>query len=563
MTRLHALAFACFGATCAQASPVTVSIHADDWTRIDVDIATDPAALAFDRVALGGRTFDRLRFDEALNLDDVGLPDLPTLYRLVAVDPALYYTVELTLDGGVVFPDVTLAPIQRDLPDRNVPVRFQINDELYRTDMEIGSETLLAMGQATLAGVPVLPLKITPLHYNPAQRRLTVWTKVHATIRGETKDGSPLAAHRAPHRLAAVTPFQRSQIGNLVENYDQLLAGVGAKSAARLLVLTTADLLPAAARIAVAAQRPGISADILTVTAGIAPADLKAQIAASYAQGDLDSVLLLGDEAHLPLYAWGNNTPGDSFYSFLDGDDYYADVGLGRLPAASLAEAELFAAKLEAYSAQKAAGSNKNVLLVAHSEEYPGKYTANQEEVRTAANPRRLAFTKQYAGAGADNPSALAAINAGPAIVAYRGHGSYTDWYSWASNSLSFGAAELHSLAPARDKLAVYLEIACENGGLQNDGRSFAEAALLTGSRAFPGTGAVAVLASTVDSFTTTNDVYNKRLFEYLGSESNLALGNINGLAANRLVRDNGGSVLPNIKMYVLFAHPLVAPPLE
>lgn len=558
MLRPIALALLCFGASAAEASPISVSIATSDWSRIDVDVVTNPTAIHLETIDLGGRSFARLNLSEGLNLDDIGLPDLPTLYRLVAVDPSLYYTVELTVADNYIIPNVTLAPIQRDLPDRVVPVRFQINEELYRTDTEIGNESVMALNQATLAGVAVLPLKITPLHYNPAQKRLTVWTKIHATIRGEAKNGM---SSRHPPTLTSVTPFQRSQIANLVANQGSLLKLASKAGSARLLIVTPEDFLADAARVAYAVQKPGFKTELYIVKAGISPPELRAALQRVYQQGGLDSVLLLGDEAHLPPYSWGNGAIGDSYFSFLDGDDYYADIGIGRLPAASASEVRLFGAKLEAYTRQNASGPNKSVLLVAHSEGYPNDYTANQESVRTSANPRGLKFVTQYAGLGATNASVGQALNAGPALVAYRGHGSNTDWHSWAADSQSFGPAQLQALSPADDKLSVYLEIACENGALQLAQRSFAEAALLTGTLEHPGSGAVGVLAATFFSLSAANAIYNQRLFEYMQTEENLSLGNINALAANRIIRDNGGSIPANVKMYILFAHPLTTLP--
>jgi hypothetical protein len=562
--RLLALALA-LAAAPAAASPHPFAIKFDtaDWTKIGLDVAVDPSGLSLEKVTLGGRVFDKVALSEALNFEDEGLPELPTAYRLVAVDPALYYTVDVRYEAPVVLNDILLAPVQRALPDRPVPARFKINDQLYATDMDIGSETVIAYSQVMLAGVAVLPVKITPVHYNPAQRRLTVWTKVHATIRGESKAPSKLSAHRAPLRLRSVTPFQRSQLAHLVENQEQLLAGARSDAAARFLVLTTPDLAPYADRIAAAATKPGVTPTVYVLNTGMTPAALKAFIQGQYNLGGLDSVLLLGDEARLPLYDWGNHIPGDSWYSFLDGTDSYADIGLGRLPAASPAEATLFAAKLEAYARQKSAAVNKDVLLVAHNQEYPGKYTANQESVRSAANPRGLRFSTQYAGTGATNATASQALALAPAIISYRGHGSQTAWYDWDADDRSFGPGELKALPPADDHLSIFWSIACENGALQAADRSFAEEALLLGSPAHPGTGAVAVLASTADSMTEYNDAYNANLFEYLQSERDLSLGNLNALAANREVRDNGGILPQNVMMYILYSHPYLTPPLD
>ena len=72
--------------------------------------------------------------------------------------------------------------------------------------------------------------------------------------------------------------------------------------------------------------------------------------------------------------------------------------------------------------------------------------------------------------------------------------------------------------------------------------------------------GAVAALGSTEPSYTYTNHDFIEHMFEYLQQGENLELGSVIAYGNNKLVRDNGGSLPANVRMYVLFADPLLAP---
>ncbi len=567
-TMLAALAAATLALANPMRSPIDVHVVARDVAHIEVEMNVDPNALRIEDVSVGGIPFQRIDFGEGMNVntEDVGLPDLPTIHRLVAVSPLLYYTVEVRAAAPVVYDAVTLQPIQQELADRGVTARFRMNRSLYETDMEIGSETVLLLDRAILAGVTVLPIKLTPIHFNPAHSRLTIWTKVRATIRGEMKTGIKRPENLLePYADYRMTPFRSAQMQALVENAKDVgprQARRADRLAARLLVLTGADLEPTAREIASLVAANGQEIAIEVVPPGATSAAVRAIADRHYRESALDEVLIVGDETKVPTYVWNGAIVGDAYYGFLDGDDFYADVGLGRIPAATALEAQTYLAKLRRFDELRRAGSvNRDVLLVAHRELYPQKYTANQERIRTGKAASRFTFSTQYGGAGATNDSALASLARGPGIVDYRGHGNATGWFGWDTAGTSFDTAEIARLATPADRLGIYFQIACDNGAFQHPARSFAESVLfMPPSGAGAQMGAVAVYAATYDTAPSVNDRLNRYLFDELASAAAPRLGDVTQAASNRLVRDSGGSASTNVKTYVLFAPPALRP---
>lgn len=529
-----------------------VTIQSDSPAELRVDVTLDPGQLATYTTKVDGLRFLSLDLGEGGTLGRPGEPDVPALHRLVAVDPDRRYQVEVTLAGRVTLDDVNLMPVQEDTLDTGERAPFRLNGAAYAQARELGGRTVELGAPGRLGPATVLPLRLTPIHYNPAKRRLTIWRKVSARIYAE--DGG--LPRFAPVDAPALTPFQSAQLGALVANAPQVTSALRRGDAPRLVIVTNADLVPKAQRLA--ALHPERAVEIVTAPVGIEPPALKALLQQSYARGGLDAVILLGDEKRLKLYNWGNNVYGDWYYTLLEGTDSYADVRVGRIPVSDDAEADVVLAKLQRFNELQTRGTvNKNVLLVAHKENYPGKYTANQEKIRTSANPRGLRFTTQYGGASAVNQSALDEIDKGYGIVAYRGHGTETSWMSWGADDQSFDTAQVRRLANADDRLTVFLNIACDTGAIQFDPPAMAEELL------FQPRGAVAVLGSTVPSFTEINHKFNEHLFNALENQADLSLGNVLAFANNKLVRDNGGELPPNVKMYVLFGDPLLRPWIE
>ena len=131
-----------------------------------------------------------------------------------------------------------------------------------------------------------------------------------------------------------------------------------------------------------------------------------------------------------------------------------------------------------------------------------------------------------------------------------------------ASDGKSFGPDQVHALTNDATGLPVVLSVACETGALQGPKPSLAEELLFYRGADGPVHGALAVIASTVDSFTDVNARFNGYLFDALASDAASVpdLGTLLGLANNRLVRDNNGSLLANVEMYLLVGDPTLKP---
>lgn len=512
-----------------------------------VNLHLPDTALSLKEVSTDSDIFDKLDHEEGLPQSWAGSPDIPRFHRWLVVPSDTSFQLRVKVSGASQVEDVYLAPVATDQKE-GTAVDLVADSEAYGKNKWYGGETAVIGKPARLGSLTILPLTITPIQYNPVSRQLRSYRDVTATI--------VYGEENRVLRTDEITDFSLAQARALTLNGNQIeLRSAGGAN----LIVTTQDLLPWAQRLG--ALRPNGQYNVVyeVLPSGISAADLRARILAKYPSGGLNSVLLFGDEKRIPLYFWTTYTPGDSYYSLLWGNDNVADVSIGRLPVSSEKEAELIVSKIENYTSLAAGGMvNKKVMLVAHGEEYPGKYTANQETIRKAANPKGFQFTAHYGGAGALNADVIRDANAGFSIVNYRGHGSASEWWTWDKSGSSFAYNEAAKLDLLGEKFPVFFNIACDNGALQNDYDSLSERLLFPISG--EAKGAVAVLGSTDASYTETNHRFDIHIFKYLQDSKDISLGSVIAYAANKLVQEEGGAMPENNKMYILFSDPLLSP---
>jgi hypothetical protein len=167
-------------------------------------------------------------------------------------------------------------------------------------------------------------------------------------------------------------------------------------------------------------------------------------------------VLLMGDTTYDYKDNWAsgtvNHVPGyliytthlgetiaDEWYAQVSGNDAVADLYIGRLPAATLAQAEAMVAKIVAYeTASNTKGWEKRLVLAADNiaEEWEAVFEAMNEEA-AALLPAAMAAPERFYLQEYENESLavtdltaelLAALEAGALVVNYAGHGSVNIW---------------------------------------------------------------------------------------------------------------------------------------
>ena len=218
----------------------------------------------------------------------------------------------------------------------------------------------------------------------------------------------------------------------------------------------------------------------------------------------LQFVLLVGEYSQIPMRAQGGVGHGDYWYSDVEpypAGDNFPELALARLSPSSSTDLDNQVKKILKY--QKAPPSTNNWLdkltMVAHRQEYPGKYSGCVRGIYNMPkpywNPATLeTIMGQYSG----NSVVSAAINAGRGIIPYRGHGDVQEWWTWGLGDVSWYNSDVEALANG-DLTPVIYNIACSCGDIAT-GECLSEKWM----RKYPG-GAVASLGATQASYTDPN----------------------------------------------------------
>jgi len=224
-------------------------------------------------------------------------------------------------------------------------------------------------------------------------------------------------------------------------------------------------------------------------------------------------VLLVGDQDEVATCKYKG---GDSDYKYacVKGDDPYPDLFIGRLSPESEQNLSVIVSKILNREWTIPGGDwYEKVLLVAHKQK---EYRDCKEQIRTYDYFWRTpTFDTCYGGSGADNNCVTNAINDGRNIVNYRGHGSETEWWHWASDGSSWTINDVNGLA--NDGMApIVFSISCSNSDISYN-ECIGEKWLQVANK-----GAVAHYGASVGSWTKPNHDLDKYLFKAIYDTSRI-----------------------------------------
>ena len=166
----------------------------------------------------------------------------------------------------------------------------------------------------------------------------------------------------------------------------------------------------------------------------------------SWARPSPRYVLLLGDSTYDPRNFIGTSQPSplpalwtktsylwtvsDPELAAVNGEDALPDLAIGRLPAATVEQAEALVSKLIAWE-DSGQGLSGAAALVADNPDLAGDFEADVEDIRASFLASREARVLKLSELGAQTrPSILDALDSGLSFLSYVGHGGAAVWAS-------------------------------------------------------------------------------------------------------------------------------------
>jgi Peptidase family C25/Propeptide_C25/Concanavalin A-like lectin/glucanases superfamily/Domain of unknown function (DUF2341) len=236
-------------------------------------------------------------------------------------------------------------------------------------------------------------------------------------------------------------------------------------------------------------------------------------------------------------------TASDEWFVEVNGSDSVPDMDIGRLPAASEADAEVMAGKIVSY--EESANTQtweKNVLLVADNAttDYEKVFEQMDNDVAGSIpqgmNSPFMGYLSRYGSAGALNTAIMNRMNVdGSLVVNYSGHGSVQVW----ANEDIFNVDDVAALSNG-GKLPFFVAMTCLNGYFVFPEAlawpSLAEA-LMRGA----GKGAVGILASTGMTAPEGQHILDVALFEAVFKDDLRTLGPAISEARQEMLANGSG----------------------
>ncbi len=321
-----------------------------------------------------------------------------------------------------------------------------------------------------------------------------------------------------------------------------------------------------------------------------APAAIRAFLAHAYANWPAPApryVLLVGDATydfknnwgltpapvnHVPVWLvstpYAGETATDERYVQFDADGGLAAMAIGRLPAATLAQAEAMAAKIVAYESTANTKSwQRRVVLAADNliEEWESVFETMGEDAAALLpagmqSPQRF-YLKEYEDEALSvtdlTADLIAAINAGALIVHYSGHGSVNLWATERILDNRGGAYRSDVDTLANGPMTPFVvNMACLSGYFIYPFASSLYQSLAEGFMRTPGAGAVAALMPTAMTATDGQHVLSNALYEALFAEDQRVLGEALMAAREALLANGGASYQQTADTFMLFGDP-------
>lgn len=360
-----------------------------------------------------------IKIDDFGILDDIGFPELPQ-YSIDFAIPENASNITVT-SSNLYYNSITLdRRIYPSQDDPEIGQSFTIDNNYYSTTgIQYSFKHQLSV-PFSIFNQKGITLSILPFIYNPSINKLTVLKSGTFTITYSTLKSTTVNEYTSNSR--------EEYLSQLFCNYSRTKSG--AVHIGRYLIITPQAYENTLTYFANYKRNIGYAVTVVnTLTTGTTNTDIKNYIQNSYNNAGTrpDFVLLVGDINHIPA---SGGTQGDYEdpltdlnYSLLSGDDYFADVFLGRWSVASTAQLQRIINKT-IYMESNLHKMQKRAVFLSGGGGGENQFANTQQWVMdNTFEPEGWVCDSYFAVDGATRIDGLNALNNNYLFFIYRGHG--------------------------------------------------------------------------------------------------------------------------------------------
>ena len=449
-------------------------------------------------VIIDGETWWRVGLDGESRRNEAGSPEVARIVRNLAISDAGLMEVNVISSEYVEY-EMNIAPsrgiMSRSIDPSTVPFEFgaQYNEDTFYPESIVRLQT-----PYIFRDVRGLAVNIMPMQYNPVSGILRVYTNVTLSVVNSGIDTVNIKEIHNTMRPEFAKIYERKFINwneyITATRYNQI-----SETAGRMIVISYPDFMDAMQPFVDWKNAKGIPTTLEDVSViGNNSTSIQNFITSEYEAGDgLVWVLLVGDALQVATKTY-SNAGGDPQYTYLEGNDNYSEIFIGRFSAESEAQVETQVERTIYYERDVVDGDwmQKGVGIASSQGTGQGHYDeADYVHIGYIRDDLLdygyLEVDEIYDTNGGNATMVANALNEGRGIINYCGHGSNTTW-------VSTGFSNSHVNALTNDyMLPLINSVACVNGNFTSR-TCFAEAWMRATNGDAP-TGATAIFASSIN----------------------------------------------------------------
>jgi len=440
----------------------------------------------------------KVLIDNGTSILDAGNPDLPKLSTSIIIPDEGAMDITVVSSNYIEYQNVNIAPskgnITRDIDPNTIPFtyseKYKENEFYPGTLAELDNSFILR----DLRGQSVI---FYPVQYNPITKVLRVYNEINIEIVSNPNALTSNSLSRNSNNINTSNEFLHIYEDLFINNNNDLrFEYIGDEG--RMLIICYDDFLDEMQSLVDWKNRKGIHTDIIGISEiGSSASSMQNYINSYYYENDLTYLLLVGDISQIPTHIV-NGAASDPSFGFINGNDSFAEVIVGRLSANNPTELQTQIDRTLSYEINPEEVDYLDNSLGIASTQGPGYGGLSDAQFNDLLwNDLLSPYTyDSYEGiydGGGSVAQGVNAINDGVGIINYTGHAGPTGW----GNGAPLGVNDVNNLVNI-NKLPFIFTVGCNPGEFNNYGECFCEAWLrATDSDGNP-TGAIGHLGSTI-----------------------------------------------------------------
>tara|TARA_Y100000588_G_C14277450_1_gene935075 strand:- start:2556 stop:5855 length:3300 start_codon:yes stop_codon:yes gene_type:complete len=447
---------------------------------------------------INGDQMNSAKLENGASLLIKGAPDVHKFSRSIVIPDDREMAVKIISSEYIDYENVMIAPSKGNL-DRSIDpndIEFEFGS-IYQKDSFYPNKLASIEDPYILRDIRGVSVVFYPIQYNPVKNILRVYSSIEVEVYA-VGPGIINVLDRAsinPMRSKEFLHIYNSHFLNYNNDsrFDYLV------DHGNMLVISYGSFMETVQPLVDWKNKKGIATEMVNISdIGSSSSSVTSFVADYYNTNGLTFLLLVGDIAQMPSPSVSGSA-SDMSYGCITGNDYYAEVIVGRLSGSTPSQIQTQVERSINYEKYPQSGAEwyDNALGVA-SNQGPGFGGYTDDDFNEFLWDTVLSdFTYDsyegiYDGSGGTANQGINAINNGVSLINYTGHGSISSW----GNGAPLSTSNVNALTN-NNLLPFVITVGCNVGEFNSTNECYAEAWLRATNNGEP-TGAISHFGSTI-----------------------------------------------------------------